>query len=411
MSVMRVLVYDDNPEIGKRLAARIRSVCDEVNVTAVQQETFRELIGLMNRRRAAWRGDEKDAVLIESTDVDEADVVVIDYDLLHYSDDGDTTGSRLAYLLRCFSKCGLIIVLNEYGTNSFDLSLRSPSSGFADLHLGDVQIGNPGLWTGSFEGYRPWHWPSLPDARSDFEECVEDVQENLEEPIFDFLGLERFIDWLPKRAHDFFHGSENMETVRFGTFVKHARGGIASKDELPAEYTARVAAARLLALLNGLILPEQAVLVDAPHLASRFPSLVRDDYRDIHGWNRLCDPVNEEVDGLLADVLKEHRFKKQHWLWRPVWYWPDISRDERIAEVKDPWTVDDVDWVFCENVSRFVPAESADDFIADVSPPFNKRFVLRRETPESLAFVGKVGSGEPQDPLRVEYVPQAAFSM
>ncbi len=411
MSAMRVLVYDDSPEIAERLATRVRTAMGDANVTAVERDTFQELIGLMNRRRAAWRNDEKDAASMDLTDVDEADVIIVDYDLLRYSDEGDITGSRLAYLLRCFSKCGLIVVLNEYGSNSFDLSLRSPSTGFADLHLGDVQVGNPGLWTGPFEGYRPWHWPSLPDARSDFEKCVQDVRENPEEPILDFLGLRGFIDWLPKRAHDFFHGSGNMEDVRFDTFVKHARGGIESKDKLPPEYMARVATARMLTLLNGLVLPEQSILVDAPHLASRFPSLVRDDYRDINGWNRLCDPVNEEVDGLLADVLKEHRFKRPHWLWRPAWYWPDISRDERIGEVKDPWAVDDVDWVFCENVSRFVPAEFADDFRADVSPPFDKRFVLKRESPEAAPFVGKMGSGEPQDPLKVEYVPQAAFSM
>ena len=263
----------------------------------------------------------------------------------------------------------------------------------------------------SFEGYRPWHWPSLPDARSDFEECVEDVQENMDEPILDFFGLKCSIDWLPKGARDFFHGSGNMDDVRFGDFVRRARGGVESKDELPPEHMARVAAARLLALLNNLILPNQSVLVDAPHLASRFPSLVRDDYRDIEGWNRLCDPVNEEIDGLLADVAQEHRFEKRHWLWRPVWYWPDISRDERIAEVKDPWTFDEVDWVFCENVSRFVPAELTDDFRADVSPPFDKRFVLKRESQEALELVGKIGTGGAQDPLVVEYVPQAAFSV
>ena len=109
--------------------------------------------------------------------------------------------------------------------------------------------------------------------------------------------------------------------------------------------------------------------------------------------------------------MKEHRFEKRHWLWRPVWYWPDISRDERIVEVKDPWAVDDIDWVFCENVSRFVPAEIADDFRADVSPPFNKRFVLKRESPEAMTLVGEIGSGGAQDPLAVEYVPQAAFSI
>ena len=98
----------------------------------------------MNRRRAEWRADENDTASIESTDVDEADVIVVDYDLLRYSEAADTTGSRLAYLLRCFTKCGLIIVLNEYGSNAFDVSLRNPSLDFADLHLGAVQIGNPG---------------------------------------------------------------------------------------------------------------------------------------------------------------------------------------------------------------------------------------------------------------------------
>lgn len=411
MSAMRVLVYDDNPEIADRLATKVRSGYDKANVTVVKREAFQELIGLLNRRRAAWRADEGDMALTESTDVDEADVIVVDYDLLLYSEEADTTGSRLAYLLRCFTTCGLIIVLNEYGNNSFDLSLRSPSLDFADLHLGDVQIGNPGLWTDSFEGYRPWHWPALPNARVDFEKCIEDVRENLDAPILDFLGLERFVDWLPKRAHDFFLGSGTMETARFSTFVKRARSGLESKDELPPDYTARVAAARLIALVNGLILPEQSILVDAPHLVSRFPSLVRDGYQNIDGWNRLCDPVNEEIDGLLADVLTEHRFERQHWLWRPVWYWPDISRDERIPEVKDPWTVKDVDWVFCENISRFVPIALAEDFRADVSPPFDKRFVFKSESPDAPTYVNKAGSGGPQDPLVVEYVPQAALSL
>ena len=158
------------------------------------------------------------------------------------------------------------------------------------------------------------------------------------------------------------------------------------KTSYAPEYTARVAAARLLALLNGIILPEQSILVDAPHLVSRFPSLVRDGFQNMDGWNRLCDPINEEIDDLLADLLTEHRFERRHWLWKPVWYWPDINRDERIPEVKDPWTVKDVDWVFCENISRFMPTALADDFRADVSPPFTKRFLFKRESPEALTL-------------------------
>ena len=415
MITMQVLVYDDYPEIAESLANKVQVVCDnanlDANVVAVKRETFLDLMGVMNRRRAAWRCGGNEDASISPTDVDEADIVIVDYDLLRYSEAGDTTGSRLAYLLRCFTKCGLIIVLNEYGNNVFDVTLRSSSLDFADLHLGAQQIDNPELWTGSIEGYRPWHWPVLPDAIENFEKCVEDVQENFDQPILHFLGLERFIDWMPKRAYDFFFGSGNMKAVDFRTFVEQARGGIESKDELPSEYTARVAAARLISLLNGLILPEQGLLVDAPHLVSRFPSLIRDGDQDIHYWNGLCEPLNQQIDGLFVDGLAKHRFRKEHWLWRPVWYWPDIARDERIAEVRDPWTVKDVDWVFCENVSRFIPEDFADDFRADVTPPFNKRFVLNRRSPEVLEFGSMVGSGGPQDPRTVEYVPQAAFSV
>ena len=409
--MMQILVYDDLPNIAKSLANKIRNAYDDANVTVVDRSKFQDLMEEVNNRIAALMRDRNEASLIEPTDVDRADLVVVDYDLLRYSEAGDTTGSRLAYLLRCFTECGLIVVLNEYGTNTFDMSLRSPTQDFADLHLGAAQIGNPGLWSGSFEGYRPWHWPVLPDAREKFEKCVEDVRENLDRAILDFLGLSRVIDWMPKRAHEFFLGSGDMETVRFEAFVKQARAGIDSKDELSSECMARVAAARIVALLNGVILPEQSLLVDAPHLVSRFPSLIGDEGQDIHHWNRLCDPLDEEVDGLLKASLTEQRFKKQHWLWRPAWYWPDIARDERIAEVRDPWRIVEIDWVFCENVSRFVPAEYADDFRADVPPPFSKRYILRRNVPETVKLVSQIGSKGTQDPLVVDYVPQAAFSV
>ncbi len=413
MSSMQVLVYDDSYEVAKGLASKIQDAYDNVNVATVSPDSFRDSISQINARRTAWRTNSNEGTSIETIEADEADIVVADYDLLTYSESGDITGSRLAYLLRCFTKCGLIVVLNEYGTNAFDASLRNPSLGFGDLYLGAAQIGNFGLWTEVFEGYRPWHWPVLPQARENFEKCVEDVQGNLDQPILDFLGLGRFVDWMPRRVHEFLLGDTDMESIRLRTFVEQTRGGIESKDKLPSEYMARVAAARLISLMNDLVLSEQSLLVDAPHLVSRFPSLVRGDDLDIHHWNDLCEPLNDEIDDLLEDCLIEHRFaeERQHWLWRPAWYWPDVARDERIAEVSDPWTVKDVGWVFCENISRFIPEELADDFRADVSPPFDKRFVLKRESPEVSAFVGNVGSGGIRDPLNVEYVPQAAFSI
>ena len=224
---------------------------------------------------------------------------------------------------------------------------------FADIHIGSVQIGNPGLWQAPFNGYRPWYWPVVPDAKKNFEQCVTDVKKNLEMPIIKFLGLDRVLDWMPQRAWDFISGRQSIEDVTFNNFVKATHGGIDTRDKLDPEQVSRVAAARIGTLLNSIILPEQSLLVDAPHLVSRFPSLILGQCDDIETWNQLCNPVEQSIDDLLNERLKQYKFKKSHWLWRPVWYWPDINRDEGIEEVKNPWTVKEIDWVFCEDISRF----------------------------------------------------------
>jgi len=404
-----VLVYDDHGEIASALANRVRRAYPNASVTAASGESFQELLELINHRRSTWREDGDLTETSKLASIDKIDVVVVDYDLLGYSPGGDTTGSRLAYLLRCFSTCGFIVVLNEYGVNAFDYSLGGPWSDFADLHIGDIQIGNAGLWSPDFKGYRPWHWPIVPSARSNFEKCVKDVQANFDEPVFGFLGLESYIDWLPRHAHDFFYGSGSLESVRFSTFVEKARGGIEPKDSIPPEHAARVAAARLIAFLNLIVLPEQSIIVDAPHLVSRFPSLIGDAGHDLQSWNRLCDPVSSVVDDLLPGYLEQHRFQHQHWLWKPGWYWPEINKDTRISEVTDPWSATDLEWVFCENVSRFLPTRFGHAFRADVSPPFTRRYVVTTRSSGLEHYLEEVGSGGAQDPLVVDYIPQAAF--
>ena len=210
---------------------------------------------------------------------------------------------------------------------------------------------------------------------------------------------------------DFISGRQSIEDVTFNNFVKAAHGGIDTRDKLDPEQVSRVAAARIGTLLNSIILPEQSLLVDAPHLVSRFPSLILGQCDDIETWNQLCNPVEQSIDDLLNERLKQYKFKKSHWLWRPVWYWPDINRDEGIEEVKNPWTVKEIDWVFCEDISRFVPIKFAQVFRALVSPPYIKRFVLNRNSRGVSAYVNQINQGGPLDPSLVEYEPQAAFSL
>ena len=410
MNPIKVMVYEDQREAAKGWANKITEACGGAEVTTPERDDFQELVKLANERRALWRKERIQADFIRPHEIDEADIVVVDFDLLYYSDATDTTGSSLSYLIRCFSGCGFIIVLNEHGENPFDLTLERQGADFADLHVGGLQIGNPGLWQVPFEGYRPWHWPIAPHARANFELCVEDVRNHPNEPILEFLGLADKIYWMPQRALNFLSGDQPPEEITFEAFVKSARGGISRKDELPPDQEARVTAARIIHLLNGMILPEQNLLVDAPHLVSRFPSLLRSGTDDIEAWNHLCNPVHDDIDHVVSEILTDHKFSKSHWLWRPAWLWPEINRDERIDEVKNPWNFVQMDWVFCENVSRFLPSEIADSFRATFTPPFIRRFVFKKAPSVAASQMENVVPGSPLDPSAVIYEPQATFS-
>ncbi len=418
MSALNILVYEDETSVANLWKDAIEIACCRASVKTVGRSDFKELLKFIHGRQKEWRKPKNQFADINiAIEVDQVDVIVVDYDLLSYLDEADTTGRRLAYLLRCFTRCRFIIILNAYGRNVFDLSLGGPATDFADVHIGGEQIGNPGLWQTPFEGYRPWYWPVVPDAMENFEKCVKEVSTNLDEPVLRFLNLDCVIDWMPRQALDFLSGKDAVEEVTFRSFVESDTGGLALRDrktldpERNPEQIARVAAARIGALLNLIILPEQSVLVDAPHLVSRLPSILRQGRDNIDMWNRLCDPTEANIDTLLDDNVGHYRFReKAHWLWRPAWYWPTINREKDIKEVADPWTYREADWVFCEDLSRFVPIEVARDFRALVGPPFSKRFIFNHDAQDAQSVVEQVQKGGSQDPARVKYVPQVALS-
>ena len=115
---------------------------------------------------------------------------------------------------------------------------------------------------------------------------------------------------------------------------------------------------------------------------------------------------------ILDERLEQYKFKQPHWLWRPAWYWPEISRDEEIEEVRDPWksAEENVKWAFCENVSRFLPIECVQPFRALVSPPFMKRFLLNQRSDVAEKFVPELGSQGILDPLQAKNEPEAMLN-
>ncbi len=416
MSKETILIYDDAPKRTKGFMEKLEEGLDKsnqggnFNVKSLKHGEFQNAIKALKQRQIEFRKGEKDLEnnhKDEADEIDNASIFIIDYDLLDSQEKekkkkkkemklitGFLTGEIVAYLVRCFSKCKLIIGLNQYGSNPFDLTLRGDLDSFADLNLGDQQLDNPNLWMGDWQdseqGFRPWCWPNLCDLLRDFDERVQDVQDNLEKPISEFLGFDRdLFELLPREIVQFIwrdKGKEHFQTT-FREFITKSGNGLRFKDvedikdsddEINKHVLARVGAARISKWLEQLVLPEQDILVDAPHLVSRYPSLIKGDRENIETWNKTARLAGHEDLGLDTNLIECYRFgrvDKAHWISRPVWFWDKLRECEDIKEVTEPWLTATPDWVFCEDASRFYNHGCCREFLADTTSPFTQRFV------------------------------------
>ena len=397
MNKQKILIYDDehgriddfNRKLGEGLDKAGQS--ENFDIISLENGAFQDSIRVLEQRRIAFRG-EGESTKDGAEEIDNASIFIIDYDLLgsqvEESQVGSLTGEIIAYLVRCFSKCKLIIGLNQYGGNPFDLTLRGDLDSFADLNLGEDQLSNRDLWIGNWgdsrQGFRPWSWPSLCDLLRDFDERVKDVQENLDKSISEFLNFDReLFQVLPRAIVQFIEKQEQKEHFQttFREFVTESGNGLKLKDTKALDkgindhILARVGAARISKWLEYILLPEQDILVDAPHLISRYPSLITGDEKKIETWNKVAQLVGHDKLGLNTDLIEPYRFKKNHWVSRPVWFWDKLRECERIREIIEPWLTVKPNWVFCEDASYFYNRENCREFLADTASPFIQRFV------------------------------------
>lgn len=397
MNKEKILIYDDEHgriddfkrKLGEGLDKAGQS--EKFDIISLENGAFQDSIRVLEQRRIMFR-DEGESIKDGAEEIDNASIFIIDYDLLgsqvEESQVGSLTGEIIAYLVRCFSKCKLIIELNQYGGNPFDLTLRGDLDSFADLNLGEHQLNNPDLWRGDWgdsrQGFRPWYWPNLRDSLRNFEKKIKDVQENLDKPVSEFFnfGSELF-QLLPRRIVQFVEKQEQKEHFQttFREFVTESGNGLRFKDTKALDkgindhILARVGAARISKWLEYLLLPEQDILVDAPHLISRYPSLIAGDGKKIETWNKIAQLIGHDKLELRTDLIDPYRFQKAHWISRPVWFWDKLRECEHISEIIEPWLTVKPDWVFCEDASYFYNRENCREFLADTASPFTQRFV------------------------------------
>jgi len=376
---LKILVFDDEDPKRQNWAERLREVGPH-DVEPISGETFIKEMERLSERRQKAR-DETDFVTLESLGIkcifDDADLLIIDYDLVAMT---VVTGEEIAYLVRCFSTCGVVVALNQFGDTRFDLTLRGDPESFADLNIGESFIDDPRLWSkDERKDFRPWAWPHLPTLLGNFERCIEDARKWGDRPILECLHLDtKSAGILPRETLGFLQNSNGKaEDTSLDHFITDSGNGLRRRDSKAAieEIKPRIAAARLHRWLECFVLGGQEILVDAPHLVSRFPSLLKGSPDDLESWDSTASLF--ETRGIHDEKVAEFLYPHAHWLSRPAWYWPKVRECEQISEVRDPWSIEKTNWVFCEDTSRFIPRETATTFVADLPSKFNRRHVER----------------------------------
>lgn len=399
MSILKIVVCDDDFERGQNWAAQIATAIDlesSVQVTAIAPHRFAQVfVELEARRLSARRADSAEGELLSTVsapgsvdEIDEADLLVVDYDLTpdtgRIQDPNDDTGAvrglagrsgeEFVYLARFFSAAKAFAVVNQtVQSKSFDLTLRRFAHSLADVNVTAHDLKRRSLWLGSGDDFRPWSWPVVLDLPA--------LAEGRRGLLID--GNTAVVDALQLRDPDDLNsftqlqldslGADLMESTTHSVATESPYGlkghdkRLAEGDEDLGRRAGEIAIYRW---LSASVLPAQNVLIDAPHLAQRFPILVRGDRTDRATWNQL---TSGDVSAVLrTDDLVSASSPVTEWVGRPLW---SLAKAGAIARSLGRVLVDEPTFVFCEDSSRFVEIAQAVEFESGVSGPYVQRFV------------------------------------
>lgn len=399
---LSVLVLDDEEDFALSWKEALEEGATEAGVPVDVKAVFGDDLGPVITQLYEASRSFRDAAGgdLPETDLDAADVLVIDADLRDARDAGLTSGLDLAYSARCFSNAAVIIVLNAFGENTFDLTLVGHRRSYADIHLGAAQLGNRGLWTSpSPERFRPWSWPLIDREVHLHRDRVTELLEPdlLDRPIVELLGFESGdIGALSRGAASYLTAAREkgsgatIDLVSTKQFLLTSEYGLLRRDAQSYEdqrdahrlVLARAGAARIAKWVNCVLAPAQDVLVDAPHLSLRYPSLLPSQTKKSLDatTNLAADPLKprklaEEIGLPTAKGhLRQHRFAAQVWANRPLWWGRRLAASD-LPEAEKPWTFEPPDLVFCEDSSKFWAPSKASRFSCDLETPYRIRFI------------------------------------
>jgi len=400
MKALKIVVCDDNKRRAQDWLASIQSAGRSANVVgvAIGADDLRKAAAELAQREIQARKAKKKSRAASANPFDGREVAFIDYDLVKVD---HLDGENLARLVRCYSDTAIIVVVNrEVGT--FDLKLRAEPTAWADVDIHSTQIGNEGLWSEPWTGFRPWHWPLLPQAVKAFRRNVRKFRRLLDQPIAKALGMTAdMVAVLPESVWEQVARGSDRSKATVRQVVDGVPMGLRPKERLFDDDAAtRFAVARLTKWLCQVVLPGQNILVDAPHLVSRLPCLLERGKKPTSGTlNELGLISNTRPKGLDDRLIRRYAFDGSGLLDRPAWFWPSVSKDTKIPDIKEPWNVEPLPLVFCEDLSQFVAPEAARQFKAEVDSPYSARFVANPRSSKLSAKLRKAIRGVSYEPV------------
>ena len=289
-----VLVCDDDHSLAHDWVQEIRDVVTDAYhvLDAPDTKTIRSSAQELLLRRSALRQER--VRIRERCIFDEIDILIIDYDLLHVDEDNaQYTGEGLGRLVRMFTECAIVVVLNQYLQAQFDLRLRGHLESHADLNIGAEFIAVPGLWREPpWTGFRPWKWQTLNGAVGTQRARQKVVQTQFGQSILNTVGMQsEDASRLSDSAFGFLSPNANsyqsLMEVTFQSFLRTASDGrdLRILADSHQESATRVASARIGKWLEREVLGGQDVLIDVPHLLQRFPFVLGDSVTNLDMWN------------------------------------------------------------------------------------------------------------------------------
>ena len=388
-----VLVCDDT-DLGIEWANDVRTVVSKLPYKVLDppdKKPLRDAIQEVFARQCSLHEDpprERATCMFDS-----ADILILDYDLLHIDEhNARHTGESLARLVRLFTTAGVVVVVNQFGGVHFDLSLRGHLSSHADLNLDADLLDTRGLWTGPpWDGFRPWHWQTLSRAVETHKTRQRVVREHFDEPIVEVLGMqEEDIARLSDAAFGFIAPNagdwQGIREQTFRSFVdqvlhsfagmrKPAKGRSASVlFDADKEAVYRFAASRVGKWLERRVLAPQDALVDLPHLIQFYPFLLGKDMAELDAWNAAVHG-NESLRGRVPDGCW---FESGNVLSRPAVWRQRVVDDPAFRAARGKFDYSTVPaYVFLEDESSFAPLDEAKQFRAGHHNAFDGRFVKR----------------------------------